>query len=176
MISHSSNLIPVIIFVFTCIGFLVANFYHSQKVIYPRSSVDHWRIQIGQALNDSTDESTTIALIPAGIIKYYSERYAIDMLGLNDRDIAHTDMQSIRGLPGHEKYNIDSVLAREPDIIITQHPPEVTDFKELAEWVKNDTATWYSHALLSNLVNHPELEKMYEISQINSICGVLTHK
>lgn len=144
--------------------------------IYTRIEYDHTRREIGNILNETTDKSTKIALIPAGIIKYYSNRYAIDMLGLNDYKIAHTDMNGYRGMPGHEKFNSEYVLEREPDIIITQHPLDITNFDELITWGHNKTTTWYSHDMIIDLLTQPNLSEKYNISSLDNKYGILVLK
>jgi hypothetical protein len=79
--------------------------------------VSAWK-EIGAWLLDHASPETTIAVIPAGAIPYVSRLRAIDMLGLNDATIAHRHMPGLgSGLPGHEKFDVDYVLSRRPDII-----------------------------------------------------------
>ncbi|GAB4330481.1 MAG: hypothetical protein Kow0099_01070 [Candidatus Abyssubacteria bacterium] len=59
---------------------------------------------------------TTIATASAGELPYTVDVIFIDMLGLNDRDIAHSGRFDPYG-PIDSKTNMDSVLRRRPDII-----------------------------------------------------------
>jgi hypothetical protein len=58
-----------------------------------------------------------IAQIATGIVPYYSRLPTIDMLGVNDRFIAHSDMPLGRVAPGHEKHDGGYVLSRKPEFI-----------------------------------------------------------
>jgi hypothetical protein len=57
-----------------------------------------------------------IAANPIGTIGYYSEAHLIDMLGLTDRHIAKKGKRIIGG-PGHERWDIEYVMSKDPDII-----------------------------------------------------------
>lgn len=73
---------------------------------------------VGQWLLDRAPEGTVIATNTAGTIPYYSKLKTIDMLGLNDRHIAHRDMPFMgHGYAGHEKGDGAYVLGLKPDII-----------------------------------------------------------
>jgi len=76
------------------------------------------RREVGHWLRDNTPPETLVAVEAAGALPYYSQRPAIDILGLSDRHIASLDVATIgQGKPGHEKIDIPYVLARRPDII-----------------------------------------------------------
>jgi hypothetical protein len=83
---------------------------------YPK--YDSW-ILLGEFLGrNHTGE--VVATGAAGKIPYFSKLPTIDMLGLNDEFIAHRDVDlgSNRRYPvGHNKYDADYVLSREPDLI-----------------------------------------------------------
>jgi hypothetical protein len=49
---------------------------------------------------------------------YYSELKAIDMLGLNDVTIAHTQVAMGTGQAGHEKFNTEYVIKCAPTYVI----------------------------------------------------------
>jgi len=76
---------------------------------------------LGEWLRDNTPPDFTIAAFAVGSVAYYSDRDVLDMLGLNDRTIARTDVDGFgAGIAGHEKYNVDYALdVVRPDIIIT---------------------------------------------------------
>ncbi len=70
------------------------------------------------AANTPTD--TTIATDAAGLIPYYSERYAIDMFGLTDLHIAHLELSVPgEGVVAHEKFDPVYILSRGPDCIVS---------------------------------------------------------
>ncbi|MCZ7587229.1 MAG: class I SAM-dependent methyltransferase [Deltaproteobacteria bacterium] len=52
-----------------------------------------------------------------GAIGYLTGRRIVDLLGLTDKTIAHTNVPTGHGLPGHEKYNVRYVLGRRPDVM-----------------------------------------------------------
>jgi hypothetical protein len=82
-----------------------------------RDAVDG-REAMGRWLRDNLPDDTTIAVIPAGAIPYESGLTTIDMLGINDEHIAHRDLPLGSFGAGHEKYDTEYVLDRQPDIII----------------------------------------------------------
>ena len=76
-------------------------------------------VEVGKLLKERTPEWVTIALNPSGAIPYYSERRAIDMLGLNDEHIAHKPIDAMGlGKAGHEKGDGAYILSRKPDLIL----------------------------------------------------------
>jgi len=80
--------------------------------------VSAWK-EVGAWLRAHASRDATIAVIPAGAIPYVSKLRAIDMLGLNDATIALREMPALAsGLPGHEKFDVDYVLSRRPEIIL----------------------------------------------------------
>lgn len=72
-------------------------------------------------MSNNTPPDYTIAAFAVGAIGYYGDRDVLDLLGLNDVVIAHSEVPDFgTGLAGHEKYNIDYVLDNvQPEIIIT---------------------------------------------------------
>jgi arabinofuranosyltransferase len=78
------------------------------------------RMALGLWLKDSVPPDYTIAVYAAGTVPYFAELRAIDMLGLADETIAHSDVPRFgKGIPGHEKYNIDYILeTRKPELIM----------------------------------------------------------
>jgi len=79
------------------------------------------REALGRWLAENTPEDYTVAAFAVGAIGYHSERDVLDLLGLNDTTIAHSDVPGFgTGLAGHEKYNTDYVLEdARPEIIVT---------------------------------------------------------
>ncbi len=95
--------------------------------------------KLGIELKKILPPEAVIAVIPAGAIPYASELTTIDMLGLNDRQIAKRPSDSMgSGRMGHEKGNGSLVLDRRPDIIMMRNQinpvpgvpsaPDSTDF------------------------------------------------
>lgn len=71
-------------------------------------------------LEQYTPPDYTIAAYAVGSLGYYSHRNILDLLGINDVVIAHTNMADLgHGVSGHEKYNLDYVFNDvKPEIII----------------------------------------------------------
>ena len=68
-----------------------------------------------------------IALTSSGAIPFLIDRPILDLVGIADHHIAH-DGLSLTGLgmPGHERYDNDYALAREPDwFVLNPYPAEV---------------------------------------------------
>lgn len=73
---------------------------------------------VGEWLRENAAKDATIATNTAGTVVYYSRLRAIDMLGLNDRHIAHVVVKNMgAGNAGHEKGDGDYVLRRAPEFI-----------------------------------------------------------
>ena len=73
--------------------------------------------------NDITTPEATLAVVSAGSIPYFTERPTIDLLGKNDRTIAHqqnhlpNNLETIR--PGHLKWDYDYAIGKlKPDLIV----------------------------------------------------------
>lgn len=87
----------------------------------PTASIENlnqgWK-QAGMWLKSNTPIEYKIAVQPAGYIPFYSQRFTLDMLGLNDTHIAHLPIKVGGGKAGHEKWDGDYILSRQPEIII----------------------------------------------------------
>jgi len=73
------------------------------------------RIVLGEFLGQKYP-GRTLATGAAGKIPYFSGLKTTDMLGLNDEYIAHKDTGFFRE-PGHNKYDLEYVLSKKPDIM-----------------------------------------------------------
>jgi hypothetical protein len=82
-------------------------------------------VQIALDLKQITSPQATIAVVAAGAIPYFSDRYAIDLLGKSDVKIAHEKSKVSVGLgnlgdlrPGHNKWDYPySIGQLKPDVI-----------------------------------------------------------
>lgn len=73
---------------------------------------------VGLWMRNTFPPDTLIATNTAGSIPYFSKLPTIDMLGLNDKHIAHREIKNMgAGQVGHEKGDGDYVLSRKPDYI-----------------------------------------------------------
>ncbi|MFQ5718023.1 MAG: hypothetical protein ACE5IK_00605 [Acidobacteriota bacterium] len=75
---------------------------------------------VGGWLRQHLPPGTWVAVNPAGALPYTSRLPTIDMLGLNDREIALTPVRRLGSgrLAGHEKGNGKSVFRRRPGVIL----------------------------------------------------------
>lgn len=73
----------------------------------------------GEWLRRNSAPGSTLAASAVGVIPYYSGLTTVDMWGLTDLHIAHTEVPQMgSSMPGHEKGDGLYVLAREPTIIL----------------------------------------------------------
>ncbi len=76
--------------------------------------------EVGLWIAEHTPKSASIATDAAGLIPYYSNRYAIDMFGLTDEHIAHLKINHQGfGVVGHEKVDPWYILRRRPTCIVS---------------------------------------------------------
>ncbi len=83
-------------------------------------------IQIALAVDKITAPQASVAVVSAGAIPYFSDRFAIDLLGKNDVKIAHEKVHgklSLAGIsdfrPGHLKWDYDYSLGElKPDVVV----------------------------------------------------------
>lgn len=64
-------------------------------------------IEAGRWIEKNTTEGATIAVVDAGALAYYGERKTIDILGLNNTHVAHSDQST----------SIDYVMSHDPAVI-----------------------------------------------------------
>jgi hypothetical protein len=77
------------------------------------------RVTLGRWLGEHLPPDTFIAVDAAGQIPYYSGLRALDMFGVNDEHTAHMKVETMgQGIPGHEKFDLDYIMWRQPDLII----------------------------------------------------------
>jgi hypothetical protein len=83
-------------------------------------------VQIALAVDKITTPQASLAVVTAGAIPYFSDRFAIDLLGKNDVKIAHEKVHtnlSLSGVtnfrPGHLKWDYDYSLGElKPDVVV----------------------------------------------------------
>ena len=105
--------------------------------------LDFYRVRINAAVavNEVTTEDASVAVLAAGVIPYYTDRKAHDMLGRSDAYIASlpADLSGAVGwggmnsVPGHNKYDLDySIQQLRPTYAETSH------------WGRQDITAWMS--------------------------------
>jgi hypothetical protein len=76
------------------------------------------RRDLGLWLKANTAPDDVVAVSAAGAVPYFSERPAIDMLGLADRHIAHEGHTDDAAPVAHKRYDAAYVLDRRPTFIV----------------------------------------------------------
>ena len=116
------------------------------------------RVDIGRWFRENLPGDTTVAAVPVGAIAYASRLTVIDMLGINDEHIAHRDVDLGEFAAGHEKYDSDYVLDRQPDIII------LFDSLSRSPWTAAEYATLNGAFIpaVVDMLNSPRLAREYE--------------
>jgi hypothetical protein len=97
-------------------------------------------LQLGLSLAQNTSARTRVADFWAGSVFYFSDTYAIDLLGKSDRYIAHLPARADGMKPGHNKFDFDySLGALQPDFVVANFhlsadgsPPQVADAGDYA--------------------------------------------
>ena len=125
--------------------------------------------RIGKWLRICAPPDAVLATNIAGAVPFYSRLQTIDMLGLNDRHIAHREMPKMgEGKAGHEKGDGAYVLSRAPDYVVFgalkgSATPKFVGDRELAaipEFHEQYVLTKYSLEDVGNFrvwVRRPEL-------------------
>jgi hypothetical protein len=97
----------------------------------PLLKADIRRVKLGLLIAENTSPEAVIAVHAAGQIPYYSDRTAIDLLGLNDPLIAKGPGHGAF-YPGHNKWNYEySITQLQPDLI-------ADNFAPLAEFMRGN--------------------------------------
>lgn len=94
-----------------------------QKFAAGFAGLDAQRVELGKWIAQNSPKDAKVALYAAGQIAYYSDRYAHDMLGLNDSHIAAIKPKDFgKGPAGHEKYDVEYTLNTvRPTFIVQPH-------------------------------------------------------
>ncbi|GAB4547220.1 MAG: hypothetical protein Fur002_23050 [Anaerolineales bacterium] len=99
----------------------------------PLWKADARRVRLALHIAANTDESAVIAVHAAGQIPYYSERRTIDLLGLNDLNVAKGNARGAF-YPGHNKWDYEySIGELQPDVI-------ADNFEPLGDYMKKNAA------------------------------------
>lgn len=88
-----------------------------------RARLERWEWdgqRVGELLHRAFgDAEPLLAVDPAGCVPYFSRLPSLDMLGLNDRFLAHHPSPDLGlAMPGHELGNGPYVLSRRPDLVL----------------------------------------------------------
>lgn len=86
--------------------------FDAARAARARTAMGHW-------LRENVPPRTLIAVDAAGQVPYHSGLPAVDLFGITDPQIAHLQVQTMgEGTPGHEKFGLPQVLARQPAYIV----------------------------------------------------------
>lgn len=116
-----------------------------------RANLDHVNMAI--SVNQYTREDASIGVVWAGIIPYYTSRYAIDFLGKNDPYIASlpadvtgaVSWEGMSSVPGHNKYDLEhSIVERQPTYV------------ESFDWGSQDFHFVFKESYISVAVSGPD--------------------
>lgn len=92
-----------------------------QKFAAGFAAMDARRVELGKWIEKNTPKDTKVGLYAAGQIAYFADRYAHDMLGLNDLHISSIKPKEFgKGPAGHEKFDVDYTLNKVRPTIIVQ--------------------------------------------------------
>jgi hypothetical protein len=91
-----------------------------------KADANRSHVNVALSINQFTTEDASIGVIQAGIIPYYTSRYAVDFLGKNDPYIASLPADvsgsvawsGMTSVPGHNKYDLEySIHQRLPTYV-----------------------------------------------------------
>ena len=99
------------------------------------AELDRGRLWVaaGEVLRRRSPPDAVIGALAIGGIGERSRRVIVDGLGLIDARIAHLPIELGRGVPGHEKFDVDAFFARRPDAILL--PPQPVDMRLPRAWI-----------------------------------------
>ena len=124
-------------------------------------------LRVGLALRNATPPDTTVAVMAAGTVPYFSERPSIDLLGKNDARIAHAPAQPEILKPGHNKFNYDLSLARyQPDLVVPLGWPPPMSFRAAGGQAPVESYAWRDGIYFSSVFQQ-------HYSQVMFLVGVL---
>ena len=88
---------------------------------------DRYSTELGVRVRQLTTDQARVAVVTAGAIPYFSHRWSVDLLGKNDRYIAHLPAH-LPIYPGHDKWDYRySVDTWRPDVIVQLWRPSDAD-------------------------------------------------
>ena len=114
---------------------------------------NHLMVRQARLVQETTTPDAKIAVVWAGAVPYFADRYAIDLLGKNDRVIAHQAMHFSDGpgrfsafYPGHMKWDYAySIGQLKPDVILQLwgEPEDAAPYLEPYVTARVGIYTWW---------------------------------
>lgn len=90
----------------------------SQLVAFDTNGDPYEQIQVAMILRKNARPDSSVAVIPAGIVPYFTRMRSIDILGKNDKHIAR--LAPFPGsMVGHGKLDPQYTIAKQPDLIVS---------------------------------------------------------
>lgn len=125
----------------------VFNYSHFLTPYTPHTN----NLRLAIFLKQNTPLDSKVADTYAGIIFYFSERYAIDLLGKSDSHIAHLSF-TVGERPGHNKFDMDySIGTLKPDFVVANfYWPSEVDAQLKLEQTLRENGPYYAAAQLFN--------------------------
>lgn len=124
---YAASAVVVLVSLFNVNATRGADTWGEWMLLVPPLHVAENRRHIEQALflQQITNEQATIAVVFAGELPYFADRYMIDMLGKNDFEIGHATMRTALDFeqftyfyPGHLKWDYaHSIGTLQPDVV-----------------------------------------------------------
>ncbi len=109
------------------------------RLLVPRTIAIN-NITIGLSLKNNTSPSDKVAGFFAGLVFYFTDNYAIDLLGKSDRYIAKLPTFPGSMKPGHNKFDFDYSLGKlQPDYVVSNFKLPVSK-EEMLKNSKGDFA------------------------------------
>jgi arabinofuranosyltransferase len=125
----------------------------------PLLKADIRRVKLGLHIAENTSPEAAVAVHAAGQIPYYSERTAIDLLGLNDPVVAKGQGHG-EFYPGHNKWDYDySINQLRPDLIADNFAPLAEFMQGNKQYTKLENGIYIRND--STLVDISGLSKEY---------------
>lgn len=107
--------------IFLLLSIFVGMFFRNEGLIFlGQIKKAHVWCKIGHHLSELHPADTALGLIPIGAIGYCSQMPIVDIVGLTDVKIAHTQTDLARSMAGHGRFNSEYVLQeRKPQLVLT---------------------------------------------------------
>lgn len=133
------------------------------------------QIVVGVMLREQAQPDSTVAVIPAGFVPYFSRLRAHDMLGKTDAHIARLPYVPF-GLPAHGKYDPVYSFGRNPDLVVSCRPRGVvSSAPRLLTEVEHPQADYVSSILASSPFRSRYLPYRIESPWLGARSQVYTH-
>ena len=119
--------------------------------------------RLGEWLAGVADSSDTIAVTAAGAIPYFSGLPAVDILGINDPDVARRPPRHTGAwAPGHHRYDLEQLLDRAPTWIVWDFGVRLNGhrWRTYEHWAEGERGKLdYRQELFA----HPRFTERYEV-------------